>query len=119
MPYAAGNGGSINQSPFCYLHSRHDRGMFVSFTMARRPPSTLTGTVQRNVLRKVLRSRRARPNGDWRLLRGPADIFMVRSEFYSLFESHSSRSGDSLPFLHSISYKRRVVSLTFDGYTTG
>jgi hypothetical protein len=75
-------------------------GVCLSFTSAR--PPKLTGIVQKN----VLRHRRALPNGDWRLLRGPADIYMVRSEFYSLFESHISRSCDSFPFLYTISCKR-------------
>jgi hypothetical protein len=75
MPYAAGNGGSIPQSHCCNLHFRFDRGM--SFLLPVLVHHTLTGTVQRN----VLRYRRALPNGGWRLLRGPADIYMVRSSF--------------------------------------
>jgi hypothetical protein len=47
---------------------------------------TLTGTMQRN----VLRYRRALPNGGWRLLQGPADIFVVCSSFTQPRESHFS-----------------------------
>ena len=52
-----------------------------------RPPTKLTGIVQRN----VLRHRKALPNGDWRLLRGPFDIYMVRSSFTASRESQFSR----------------------------
>ena len=41
--------------------------------------SNLTRPTQRN----VLRYRRVLPNGDWKLLQGPADIYMVRSIFHS------------------------------------
>jgi hypothetical protein len=53
-------------------------GVCLSFISAR--PPKLTGTAQRN----VLHHRRALPNGGWRLLRGPIDIFMVRSSLQPL-----------------------------------
>ena len=61
-------------------------GVCVSFTSAR-PPTKLTGTVQRN----ILQHRRALPNGDWRLLRGPFDIYMVGLSFTASRESQFSR----------------------------
>jgi hypothetical protein len=60
-------------------------GVCLSFISARLPK--LTGTVQRN----VLRHKRALPNGDWRLLRGPIDIYMVRSSFTASRKSQFSR----------------------------
>ena len=60
-------------------------GVCLSFISAC-PPTKFTGTVQRN----VLRHRRALPNGGWILLRGPIDIYMVRSSFSASRESHFS-----------------------------
>jgi hypothetical protein len=43
------------------------------------------------VQRNVLRHRRALPNGDWKLLREPIDIYMVRLIFTTSRESQFSR----------------------------
>ena len=41
--------------------------------------------------RNMRRYRRALPNGTWKLLRVPADVYMVRSIFYSLARPHFDR----------------------------
>jgi hypothetical protein len=41
--------------------------------------------------RNMRRYRRALPNGTWKLLRLPADVYMVRSIFYSPARPHFNR----------------------------
>jgi hypothetical protein len=72
MPRAADGGSVAPQHDRCHFHFCSDRGM------SNHLGSYLSSLMRTGVQRNVRRYRTALPKGNWKLLRRPAEIFMVR-----------------------------------------